>query len=54
MAYLIDTTALGRLANASDAQHAVAARAVVELYRRGADFLLSGVLPRGTVLGFGA
>ncbi len=35
MAYLIDTTILGRLANASDAQHAVAARAVLELHRRG-------------------
>src|SRR5262245_31081022 len=35
MAYLIDTTILGRLANASDAQHAVAAQAVVELHRRG-------------------
>lgn len=35
MAYLLDTTILGRLANASDAQHAVAARAVLELHRRG-------------------
>lgn len=35
MAHLIDTTILGRLANASDAQHAVAARAVLELHRRG-------------------
>jgi predicted nucleic acid-binding protein len=35
MAYLVDTTILGRLANASDAQHAVAARAVLELHRRG-------------------
>lgn len=35
MAYLIDTTILGRLANASDVQHAVAARAVLELHRRG-------------------
>lgn len=35
MAYLIDTTILGRLANASDTQHAVAARAVLELHRRG-------------------
>lgn len=35
MAFLIDTTILGRLANANDAQHAVAARAVLELHRRG-------------------
>ena len=35
MAYLIDTTILVRLANATDAQHAVAARAVLELHRRG-------------------
>jgi predicted nucleic acid-binding protein len=35
MAYLIDTTILGRLANANDAQHAVAVRAVLELHRRG-------------------
>ena len=35
MAYLIDTTILARLANATDAQHAVAARAVLELHRRG-------------------
>jgi predicted nucleic acid-binding protein len=35
MAYLIDTTILGRLANVSDAQHAVATRAVLELHRRG-------------------
>jgi predicted nucleic acid-binding protein len=35
MAYLIDTTILGRLANAKDVQHAVAARAVLELHRRG-------------------
>jgi predicted nucleic acid-binding protein len=35
MAYLIDTTILGRLANTSDAQHAVAAWAVLELHRRG-------------------
>ncbi len=33
--YLIDTTILGRLANASDVQHAAAARAVPELHRRG-------------------
>ena len=35
MAYLIDTSILARLANATDAQHAVAARAVLELHRRG-------------------
>ena len=35
MAYLIDTTILGRLANAADAQYPVAARAVLELHRRG-------------------
>ena len=35
MAYLIDTTVLGRLANVNDKQHAVAAQAVVELHRRG-------------------
>jgi predicted nucleic acid-binding protein len=35
MAYLIDTNILARLANAADAQHSVAARAVVELHRRG-------------------
>lgn len=35
MAYLVDTTILARLANASDAQHAVAAAAVLELHRRG-------------------
>ncbi len=35
MAYLNDTTVLARLANAADAQHAVAARAVLELHRRG-------------------
>ena len=35
MAYLIDTTILVRLANASDAQHNVAADAVLELHRRG-------------------
>jgi predicted nucleic acid-binding protein len=32
--YLIDTTLLARLANAADAQHATAARAVLELHRR--------------------
>lgn len=35
MAHLLDTTILGRLANVSDAQHAAAARAVLELHRRG-------------------
>lgn len=35
MAYLLDTTILGRLANATDVQHAIAARAVFELHRRG-------------------
>ena len=34
MAYLLDTTILARLANAKDAQHAVATRAVLELHRR--------------------
>jgi hypothetical protein len=35
VAYPIDTTILGRLANATDALHATAARAVLELHRRG-------------------
>jgi predicted nucleic acid-binding protein len=35
MAHLLDTTILGRLANAADAQHSVAARAVLELHRLG-------------------
>lgn len=35
MAILLDTSILVRLANASDPQHADAARAVVELHRRG-------------------
>jgi predicted nucleic acid-binding protein len=35
MAYLLDTTILARLANATDALHAVTARAVLELHRRG-------------------
>jgi predicted nucleic acid-binding protein len=35
VAYLLDTTILVRLANASDAQHAIAAGAVLELHRRG-------------------
>ena len=35
MAYLLDTSILGRLANAHDTQHAVAAGAVLELHRRG-------------------
>ena len=35
MTYLIDTSILGRLANVSDVQHAVATHAVLELHRRG-------------------
>jgi predicted nucleic acid-binding protein len=35
MAFLIDASVLVRLANAADAHHAVAARAVLELHRRG-------------------
>jgi predicted nucleic acid-binding protein len=35
VAYLIDTSILGRLANSADASHAIASRAVVELHRRG-------------------
>jgi predicted nucleic acid-binding protein len=35
MAYLLDTSILGRLANASDAHYAEAVRAVLELHRRG-------------------
>jgi predicted nucleic acid-binding protein len=35
MAYLIDTNILARLANLADAQHPIAAGAVVELHRRG-------------------
>jgi predicted nucleic acid-binding protein len=35
VAHLIDTTILARLANAADAQHVVAAQAVLELHRRG-------------------
>src|SRR5262245_19315332 len=35
MAYLVDTTILGRLANVTDARHTVAAAAVLELHRRG-------------------
>jgi len=35
VAYLLDTTILARLANAADAQHVVAAGAVLELHRRG-------------------
>jgi predicted nucleic acid-binding protein len=34
MAYLIDTTILGRLANMRDVQYAVAARAMLDLHRR--------------------
>jgi len=35
MAYSIDTNVLVRLANTADGRHAVAARAVLELHRRG-------------------
>ena len=35
MGYLIDTAVLVRLANTKDAQHGVAAQAVLELHRRG-------------------
>ena len=35
MAYLLDTSILVRLANARDVHHAIAARAVLELHRRG-------------------
>jgi predicted nucleic acid-binding protein len=35
VAYLIDTTILARLANTTDAQHVIAAKAVFELHRRG-------------------
>ncbi|MBW3542849.1 MAG: PIN domain nuclease [Planctomycetes bacterium] len=35
MACLVDTTLLARLANATDAQHVIAAQAVLELHRRG-------------------
>jgi predicted nucleic acid-binding protein len=35
VAYLIDTSVLVRLANAADAHHTVADRAVLELHRRG-------------------
>src|SRR5712692_971211 len=35
MAHLIDTNILARLANMADAQHVVAAQAVLELHRRG-------------------
>jgi hypothetical protein len=35
MAHLLDTSILGLLANARDVRHAVAARAVLELHRRG-------------------
>jgi hypothetical protein len=35
VAHLVDTSILGRLANAGDALHLVAASAVVELHRRG-------------------
>jgi predicted nucleic acid-binding protein len=35
VAYLVDTNILARLANAADAKHAEAVRAVLELHRRG-------------------
>jgi predicted nucleic acid-binding protein len=35
VAYLLDTTILARLANATDVNHSVAVRAVLELHRRG-------------------
>ena len=35
MAFLLDTSILVRLANASDAQHPLAVQAVLELHRRG-------------------
>lgn len=35
MAVLLDTSVLGRLANVADAEHGTAARAVLELHRRG-------------------
>ncbi|MBY0525363.1 MAG: PIN domain-containing protein [Gemmataceae bacterium] len=35
MAYLLDTSVLGRLANQADAQYPIADRAVLELHRRG-------------------
>src|SRR5258707_80825 len=35
MAFLLDTSILVRLANATEVQHPVAARAVLELHRRG-------------------
>lgn len=41
MAYLIDTTILVRLANASDDQHSVAAGGVLELHRRGESLHLT-------------
>ena len=37
MAFLIDTNVLVRLANSTDAQHPDAARAVLELHRRGEE-----------------
>ncbi len=35
MSLLVDTSVLVRLANSTDAQHTVAAKAVFELHRRG-------------------
>ena len=41
MAFLIDTSVLVRLANTSDLQHPAAARAVLELHRRGEDLRIT-------------
>lgn len=41
MAYLIDTSILARLANASDAKHAIAADAVLQLHRQGESLHLT-------------
>jgi predicted nucleic acid-binding protein len=41
MAHLLDTNVLVRLANAADALHAEASRAVVELHRRGGELHLT-------------
>lgn len=46
MSYLIDTSVLGRLANASDVQHSVATRAVLELHRRGEVLHVTPVTPQ--------
>ncbi len=41
MAILADTSILVRLANTTDAQHAIAARAILELHRRGVRTVFS-------------